>query len=168
MKMKTTFKAILAVCLLVTAAFTSCKKGDTGPVGPTGAQGTAGSSNVTNYSITIHSNNWYWNSANNQWLFSYNLTADFNSAVYGYVMSGNGKEAMPYINPTNFSITTFANVLFQTTPSILFEYYDGTTTLTAPTSDVYLYLVVIPPAMKKPNINYSDYKSVKSAYNLKD
>ena len=154
--------------------FTSCKKGDTGDTGPAGATGPTGpqgNANVKNYSITIQSSNWQWDNLYNQWFYrDYTFVDDYKSAVYGYILSGNGKEAMPYYNQLDLTTTTFANNLFRSPSYIQFEYYNGTTTLAAPASDMVIYLVVIPPAFRiaNPNINWKNYNEVERIFHLRE
>ena len=50
----------------------------------------------------------------------------------------------------------------------MFKYYDGTTTLARPSTSMSIRLVIIPPAMIKPNVNVKNYAEVKAAYNLQD
>lgn len=158
--------AVLAIIMLTN----SCKKDDDTAYQPAGNYVTTGTNNntVKNYDFTLHSWDWSWDNLYRQWYYNQYVNEDFQSAIYGYVMSGNGEEAMPYYNQVNFTTTSFANDLFQSTPYIKFEYYDGSTTLSSPSSDTYLYLVIIPPSQRlsDPNINYSDYNSVKKAYHL--
>lgn len=146
----------------------SCKKAEKGETGPVGPAGTNGAANIKNYSITIHPSDWVYNNTYSEWQYNYYLSENSQSAVLGYIMSGNGKQALPYVNTPLNCRYTFATDLFQTLPYIQFQFTNFATTTTAPTSDQYLYLVVIPPAMVKQGVNVKNYEEVKSAYNLKD
>lgn len=176
--MKTQIKIMIAV-LSMAMAFTNCKK-DAGPKGDKGEKGEAGingtdgtngangNANVKNYSITIHPSDWSYNSTYSQWQYNYYISENFNSAVIAYVMSGNGKQAIPYYEPVSNCQFDMANNLFASSPYIKFQYINFASTTTAPSNDQYMYLVVIPPAMIKPGVNVKNYAEVKAAYNLKD
>lgn len=151
--------ALLAVYIL------GCKGKD----GKDGVPGPAGNANVKNYSITVKPSDWKYDNSYEQWYYDYNVTdVNFQSAVYGYVMSGNGKQAMPYINQSTGNIITFADNLFYTNPYVQFQYVNLESESIRPANDQYLYLVIIPSSLRTANINYKNYDEVKAFFNLKD
>ncbi|MDP2807414.1 MAG: hypothetical protein Q8O74_04660 [bacterium] len=171
------FVAVFAVSFMLGCA------GETGPTGPTGATGATGATgdtgatgatgnaNVINIDLTIHSSDWTWDNLYNQWYYKYypTITITSEALVYGYVMSGNGQEAMPYYDQLDYTTMTFAKGLFLTPPYIIMEYYDGSTTLTKPAYDTYVYLIFVPPAVKKAytKLDLSNYIEVKKVVSIK-
>ena len=172
MNVKVRFFTLSIISTLI--LFSGCTKvgptGLTGATGPTGASGTNGAVNVVNQYLTITPSQLVWDSGSNQWYFNYTNLVNFNSAsnaaVLVYVESGNGYEATPYTNSVKNYSVSFANDLNQLNPWIHFEYYNGTSTCPLPTFNLNVQLVIIPPAMIKPNVNHNSYTEVKVAYNL--
>ncbi len=162
MKMKKTI--IFGMLSFAMLAFNSCKKDDDNSYVKTGTN----TNTIQNTAITVHSSDWVWDNIYNQWYVKYYTTTNSQSAIYGYVMSGNGKEAMPYYDQVNGTTMSFAGNLFSSPSYILFEYYNLSTTLARPTSDQYFYLVAIPPAMiaEHPNVNMENYEEVKKTFNI--
>ena len=153
--------------------FTRCTKegptGLTGATGPTGAAGSNGAVNIINQNIAITPTQLSWDPNADQWYFKFypvNFSSSSNAAVFVYVQSANGYEATPYTNSVKAYSVSFANNLNQTDPYIYFEYYNGTSTCPIPTSNINVQVVIIPPAMIKPNVHHSSYAEVKAAYNL--
>jgi hypothetical protein len=144
--------------------------GGTGPSGGTGPTGPTGNANVTDTSFTIHPADWTWNAMYKQWVFNYYppTTTNSQALVYGFVMSGNGKEALPYYNQIDLTTMSFATNLFMSPPYVIVEYYNGTTTLTAPTNDEYMYFYIVPPSVKAayPKLDWKNYYEVKKALHL--
>jgi hypothetical protein len=170
--MKTNIKTLTTLLLLAFLTVTnfSCKK-DPGPKGDTGATGPAGptgNANVKNFNITIGTNDWTWDNLYKEWYYNYNVSESSQSAIYAYTISGNGEEVMPYYSQIYLTTTSFSSYLFNSTPYIMFKYYNGTTSLAKPSISTFVRLVIIPPAMMKPNVNYHNYSDVKAAYNLAD
>jgi len=166
-------KTILMLTALISLTVISCKKGDTGPIGPAGTNGTNGTNgnaNVTNFNITIHTYDWTYASTYSEFHYNYYVSGDFESAVLGYVMSGNGEQVLPYVSNVLHNRLTLSSNLSSSTPFVQFQWTNLTTTTTAPTSDYMVRLVIIPPAVRiaNPNVNYNDYNAVKKAFNLKD
>ena len=159
------FAAIFIACGLM---FTSCKKGDTGPKGDTGSAGTNGAANIQNYQVSVNSTDWSWDALYKEWYYNYPSTASSQSAIMAYVISGNGEEVLPYYSQIYGTTTSFSSYLFSSPSKIMFKYYDGTTTLARPSTSMSIRLVIIPPAMIKPNVNVKNYAEVKAAYNLQD
>ena len=86
----------------------------------------------------------------------------------GYIMSGNGKQVLPYVSTFYNCRYTMASDLFMSPAYIQFQFTNFNSYTTAPTYDEYLYLVVVPPAQRAthPNVNYNSYEDVKKAFNL--
>lgn len=165
--MKNTMKLLTAIIAIAITVSVGCKKPKDGATGP---QGPAGNANVQNYNITIHPNDWVYDNNYNEWHYNYYITANMNSAVLGYIMSGNGEQPLPYVYTNGNCRYTMATNLFKTPPYVQFQFTNFTTATVAPTYDQYLYLVIMPPAKIKshPNVNYSNYYEVKRTFNLKD
>ena len=156
-------KIIPTIILMGALVFTSCKKGDTGPKGDTGA---AGNANIENKSVTVHTSDWTLDSPNGQFYFNYPCTSNANSAVVGYMDASAGRECLPYHdNPTNMRYG-FATNLTLSSPNIQIQVTDLTAANVAPGTDRTFYFVIIPPALKKPGVNYNNYAEVKAAHNL--
>lgn len=150
-------KAIMLFSLLSLVVFTNCKKEE--PVG---------NGDIINYSFTVSPYQWSYDDLYDRYYHPFYTTESTNSAVLGYVMSGSGEQVLPYVecNDWDCSVTSMATNLFRAVPYIEFQYQDQTDFAKRPTDDVYFYLVIIPPAMKKSNVDHGNYKAVKSAYNL--
>jgi len=184
-KISVKISAALVVFCVVLALFASCAKdGETGPKGDkgdTGASGAAGTNgtngtngvaNVQQIDLTIHPNNWTYSSLYSEWHYDYHPSPDpaYGTVVLNYIMSGNGKQVMPFVDTFNNCRYTFADNLFWSPPYIQYQFTNFTTANVAPTYDKYVYLVLIPPARmaEHPNLDVSDYNAVKKAFNLKD
>ena len=160
-------------------AFASCE-GPIGPIGPAGTDGTNGTNgtngtegtdgavNVENLSITVSPSQWTFDATSDIWYYRYNTDVDINSLVYGYVMSGNGHQALPYLTITDYKSEqyTFATDLFETPPYVELQYSNLDDFSAKPTGDTYFYLIVVPPSSNKSNLDYSDYDAVMDFYNL--
>lgn len=144
------------------------QNGATGATGQTGATGATGNANVVNYSVTISTNDWIYDNLYERWYFRFTCSDKSTSGVYSYVMSGSGKQSIPYYSCPSWQCEQFdmATYLFGTPAYIEFQYTNYTSKTTKPTSDTYIYIVVIPPAIKKPNVDHRNYSAVKAAYNL--
>jgi len=171
--MKKQITKALALCgLAVLAITTSCSKdGATGPQGPagtngtTGTNGTNGNANVTTTTFTITPSQ--WTTGNGGW---YNasftaptITDGDKDAVMIYLWTSAGTSTTQwYALPVSDLIATGDKLQFgETTNSLTLQYYGA-----APANTWTFKQVVIPPAMKKPNVNMNNYAEVKAAYNL--
>jgi hypothetical protein len=167
--MKTNIKSIslAGIALILGLTIISCKKGDTGPAGPAGKDGNA---NVQNYSITISSWQWTYDNTYERLYYRWYNSANSQSAVYGYVMSGSGKQSMPYYTSTSAWSEQYdlASNLFSSPAYVEFQFTNYNSRTTAPSYDKYFYLVIIPPAQRKanPNVDYSNYEEVKRVFKL--
>ena len=158
---------IAGLALTLGLSFTSCKKGDTGPAGPAGTNGTNGTNgaaNIVNYTVTVNSTDWTLNST--YWYSLYNVSGGIknNSAVMVYLVGSTGTHVQLPI--TISDIETYFRF---TSTQIEFDVRSasGTTAVSNPGA-LSFRIVVIPPAMIKPNINIQNYNEVKTAYNLID
>lgn len=155
----------LACGLLITG----CKKGDTGPAGPAGTNGTNGVANIKTNTFTTNTNQWIADNTNKLYYYNY-TSSDITSAVLssGAVMvylgdgTGNLWIAMPFstqgveftygIKPSSVEIdVSLSSGLMPNNPG-----------------GQQFKVVIIPPAMVKPNVNVKNYSEVKAAYNLAD
>jgi len=165
----------IACGLLLTNCAKDGKTGPAGPTGPAGTNGTNGNANVVSYKFVISS----WTSQTTYWTYSGTVpaisssTLNDGSAVLCYFSANNGTTwfAMPYtqvdatsnyymyFNTFNGGITVFwqrDNGSLGSNPN---TYYGQT---------INVKTVVIPPAMRKPNVNVKNYDDIKAAYNLAD
>lgn len=165
-------KMILGMIMLFALTFNACKKPKDGETGPQGPAGPAGNANVINYSITVSSSQWTYDSFYERHYYRYYTSDNSQSAVYGYVMSGTGKQAIPYYHCPSWQCIQYdmATNLFQSPPYIEFQFTNYTSSTTPPSSNTYLYLVIVPPAQRlaHPDVDYTNYEEVKKAFNLKD
>jgi hypothetical protein len=121
---------------------------------------------IENTSITIHSYDWTWNSFYKQWEYKYPHSSIGNDALIGFVMSGNGKEALPYYKSSLGVTYGLTDYTFGSPGYIIITYYDGSSTLAQPIGDSFVYLKIIPSSEYKPNIDHENYMAVQQAYNL--
>jgi hypothetical protein len=163
---KNAVTAVIVVVSVVT--LNSCSKPEKGETGPQGSQGAPGNANVINHDITVHPSDWTYSNTYHHWYYKYYTNENNQSAVLGYVMSGNGKQAIPYYETTSGQQYDLANNLYASVPYIEFQYTNFNANTTAPTSDKYFYLVTMPPAMMvaHPNTNWKNYNEVKATLNL--
>jgi len=161
---------VLCLTLITSGSCKKAEKGETGPMGATGATGNAGNANVENYSVDIAPADWNYNSLYKRWYFKYYKNINSNSAVLAYVMSGSGKQAIPYHEyyPVDVEFGMATN-LFVSSPYIEFQYTNVNAFTTAPTSIKNFYLVVLPPAMiaAHPETDFKNYEEVKATFHLK-
>jgi hypothetical protein len=173
--MKPTLKFFYIAIISSLIIFAGCtKQGPTGPIGANGANGINGTSggavNVVNQYIAITPSQLTWDTTANQWYYNFSTQADFSSSIHAavlvYAQSSNGLEATPYTNSKKNYTISFANNMYQSTPFIRFEYFNGTSTCPLPTFNINVELVIIPPQIVIPNVNHHNYAAVKAAYNL--
>ncbi len=164
MKTEKIFLAILVLGL----TFASCKKGDTGAAGKDGTNGTNGAANVSSTILTA--NSWSFDNVSQG---SYNdftnvATLTQNSIDKGAIMvyedlGGGEYVQLPYTLPAS-GVTLSVFFTFSLNQiTIGQQFSDGTDP--SPSTTNYR-LVVIPPAMRKANVNYSNYNEVKLVHNI--
>jgi len=157
----------LVVAIILT--FSSCKKGDSGPAGPAGINGTNGTNGITIISSTLSVSTWTWNNGN-KWreVQLTNLSLTQNVIDKGSIMIY--EDLGGIFTPLPSSLSYPGN------PTFLTSFYFSTNFLTIyySASDFNDYgnmtktfkIVIIPPAIRKPNVDYSDYDEAKDAYNI--
>ncbi|MBS1652965.1 MAG: hypothetical protein JSU07_13250 [Bacteroidetes bacterium] len=161
-QIKTITAVIAGLALTLGLTFTSCKKGDTGPAGPQGPTGATGNANVQ--STTFLNQGFAYVAANSD--YEINLTVP---AVTSAVMNNGG--VLVYFQPSSSTgvwlqlPATFGGTNIQTGYALG---QVGLISTSALSILLNVKVVVIPPAMVKPNVNTKNYSEVKAAYNLKD
>ena len=174
--MKTILSTITVISVMMTSIFVfdGCKKPQDGINGKDGAKGATGNANVQNISVNVTASQWTYDNLYDRLYYRYYNSSNSQSAVYAYVISGSGEQAMPYYNcPTSNAWCDqydMATYLFGSPPYIEFQYTNYKSKTTAPTTTTNFYLVIIPPAQRKahPNVDYKNYEEVKKAFNLKN
>lgn len=153
------------------------KKDEYQPKGDYQAAGnyvTTGNNNntVLNFDVTVYSWDWSYDNLYDRHYAQYQLWVNGNSAILCYVMSGSGKQGMPYFTSNSTNAWSeqydFATVLFNNPPYIEFQYTNYISRTTAPSSDEYFYIVVVPPSARNSNLDldWSDYEKVRERFNL--
>ena len=165
--MKLSTKFFIIGITLFTIIFSSCKKGDTGATGP---KGVAGNANVQTYTVSINS----WNlSSNSKYWYSddtfisplnFNIT---NSAVMVYwEKTSSNYIAMP-ITMSDIQYYFQYNSANNSSSTIEIDVSSASGNTVVPNPGTLNFkIVIIPPAMIKPNVNPHNYAEVKTAYNL--
>ena len=171
--MKTSIFKTLATGIVATLfLFTSCTK--EGPVGPQGPQGVAGTNgvdgtngvaNIQTSFVTVNTTDWAWDQSGAYWY------SDFT----GITISNNAAVLVYYVDNTSANVSlpfTYQDAQYYYRSGTTYIEMDvssasGTTTIANPGTINYK-IVVIPPAMIKPNVNHHSYAEVKAAYHLKD
>lgn len=149
--MKNTIKILLVAAI----AFASCSKpkdGATGPAGPTG------NANVQTNTFTITSG--LWTLSSTFWYANYTTTINDKAAVMAYWQTAPSEFVALPVTVNDLE------VYFKTTPnyvSICVRSASGTNTVANP-GDLTVKIVIIPPALKKQNVNYANYSEVKQVY----
>jgi hypothetical protein len=164
--------------LLIVAAFlliNACKKtGPTGPQGPQGQTGKNGTQKVISSTFTMNS----WSFTAPYYYMNLHvpeLTANnVDSALVMVYFSTIGSNwfALPYTqyhSPYNYYMGFVASA---DTVQVTWVYDTSLSSGSDPNTyygtTIKCKVVVVPPAMRKPNVNHLSYLNVKAAYNLKD
>ena len=158
--LKTLATGIVAGMLL----FTSCTK--EGPVGPQGQPGLNGVANIQTSYVTVKTTDWNFVQTDNYWYVDFTgfgTISDNAAVLVYYVDNTNGNVSMPI---------TFSDIQYYYRNGNNYIEMDvssasGATTVANPGLTNYK-IVIIPPAMVKPNVNHHSYADVKAAYGLKD
>lgn len=169
---------MLAVLVIATTTFSGCQKGDAGPAGANGTNGTNGTNGVANISVqTVSVNNWTdLNGNGSLWVATITdsaLTlAVNNSGTVQVFFSTNGVAwlAMPftYVGAANYFMS------YWTGPgSITIDWaYNlgsgGSNPNVVYSATAQFKIAIIPPAMRRHDVDYTNYASIKEAYNLQD
>lgn len=167
--MKTTKIASLVLVLFLIISSCAKKEGPAGPQGEQGPAGPKGNMSVTSLHCTVFSGSWGLGCSGYCWFYNQNFPALSSSYIvdYGAVMvywkNGGDYIAMPYTS--NDVELYFSHSL--NTVSFKIRSASGTTTINQP-GDLEFKIVMIPPAMIKKQLDYTNYGAVKAAYNLTD
>lgn len=114
--------------------------------------------------LTISPYDWVWNSTYNCWEYNHYHEFINNDVLVGFIMTGQGKQALPFLNGDDGTVFSIIDESFSN--KIKITYYDGSSNLSRPQYDKFVYLRIIPSNMVKPNIELTNYNSVKEAYKL--
>jgi hypothetical protein len=159
---------IAGLALTLGLTLTSCQKGDTGPAGEKGAAGTNGTNGVANIqttTITLNGSAWTFDSAENSYdatLTVPGITQSIMDKGTIQVFMGDATELVPL--PIAFGLL---QIHYSFSPGQVFlslRLSDGSVPSSPGTEQ--FKVVIIPPAMMKPNVNYKNYDEIKAAYNL--
>jgi hypothetical protein len=149
---------------------TQCKKdGATGPAGPAGAIGNA---NVTQQTFTVST----WSSYYGVWQKPLIIPALNSKALLGEVEVFYSTGSQPGVwNPLPATFNQGGISLFDfntriDTLTLTFDDGGGNppNTFFPGGATMQVNVVIIPPAMRKPNVNHHNYSEVQAAYGLKD
>jgi hypothetical protein len=118
---------------------------------------------IENIDLTITPNQWTWNATYNSWEFSYSHIDK--GALVGYVLTGQGLHVLPHYDAnTGVTYGLMDNTAWEGT--IVITYYDGTDDLAKPSSNEYVDLKIIPSALRKAHVDYSDFEAVAKAHSF--
>lgn len=173
-------KKLTMICMAFLAmAFVVSCRGPQGPVGPEGPAGNDGNANVASTSITVYSNDWYWD--NTSWRVDINypmIDADIDDygAVLVYMDNEGTWRQLPFtfyytdvvngqtVNcSSSLEVSTYVNgvSIFWTEN----DFYDGY----RPDDRVFKIVVIAANLYNaRQDVNYSDYQAVKAAFQLAD
>ncbi|MFL5754106.1 MAG: hypothetical protein ACJ76F_11910 [Bacteroidia bacterium] len=159
--------SIILVLFVTGFTVSNCKKGDTGPEGP------AGSVNITSKTFTVKT----WASNSSFYYASLSiaeLTSDVNSKgvvqVFLSTNSGTNWVAMPYtaVASTNYFMNYITGVGLVEPHWV----YNGVGVGSDPNSfysaTCQVKVVIIPPSMKKRNVDYKNYEELRTVYGIKN
>lgn len=149
--------------LLLAFTFFGCKKVE----GPAGKDGKDGVANISNVKFSVNTNQWIYDNQSKEYYFNINVPAITVNVINGgsvmcYLSDAVGEEwaSMPFTYNGVQALYSFK----QSNVTVSWSLSNGAT----PGNPGFIKykVIVIPPAMVKPNINIYDYKQVKQAYNL--
>jgi hypothetical protein len=161
MKMKTMKFFTLGLLFAGAVAMTGCKKED---MSQYAKKEEIKQTTIKNIDLTITPNQWIWNAAYKSWEFSYPHGYIGNGVLVGYVMGGQGMQSLPYYDANSGVIYGLADRTYL--DEIKITYYDGTSSLAKPSYDKHVYLKIIPSALRKAHVDYSDFEAVAKAHNF--
>lgn len=149
--MKNKVVLIVALCAI---SFFSCKKDKYQPKGDYVTSGT-NVNTVQQYDFTVYSVDWISNGGGDYY-YNYYKPTTMQGAVMVYYNDG------IYYTPLPFNISSTQQILYAYQTSGILEI----DLLQITPQTLSFRLVVIPPGMKKENINHNNYAEVAHAYNL--
>ena len=165
---------IFSLLFIGLATLSACKKEDMSNYVTKDELNTKVSSEINNVEtapkvekidLTIKPYQWTWNTLYKCWEYNYAHSSIHSDVLVGFVMNGQGKQALPYLSSING--TTYGLVDESFSGTFRITYYDGTTSLQKPNGDVFIYLRIIPSSGLKPNVDLSNYTELEEAYGLK-
>ena len=168
------------MAIITMACMVSCQ-GPMGPMGPQGPAGHDGNANVVSSTLTVRTNDWYWDN-NTSWRVDINYDAinanidDF-GAVLVYMNNGNTWRQLPMTfyytwNDNNGNVVYCSSSLevssYEHGVSIFWtenDFYDGYRP-----DDHEFKIVVIAAGLynSRTDVDYSSYEAVKTAFQLAD
>lgn len=167
------------MALIAMAFMASCRgpMGPEGPVGPAGPSGNDGNANVKSATITINTNQWYWDETS--WRVDINYQAidadidDF-GAVLVYMNEGETWRQLPmtfyyYDGDTDEYYSSSLEVSsYQGGVSIFWTESDMWDGYQPDTHDFKIVVIAASYYNSRSDIDYSDYEAVKAAFQLAD
>ena len=177
----------LLTALIALAMMVSCVKegpmgpqGPTGPTGPTGPQGPSGNANVASSTITVYSDDWYWD--NTSWRVDFDYSAInndiYNSGVVLIFMESDGTwRQLPmtfyYSELNSQGETVYYSSSLETSfylggASVFWtesDFYDG---YRPDTHQFRLVAIAASYAHEHPEVVNSDYETLKETFQLAD
>lgn len=167
------------MAIITMACMVSCQ-GPMGPMGPQGPAGHDGNANVVSSTLTVRSNDWYWD--NTSWRVdiryeAINANIDDFGAVLVYMNNGNTWRQLPMTfyyswNDNNGNVIYCSSSLevssYENGVSIFWtenDFYDGYRP-----EDHDFKIVVIAAGLynSRTDVDYSSYEAVKTAFQLAD
>lgn len=150
-----------------------------GPMGPEGPAGPAGNANVCSSTVTVHSNDWYWNETSWRVDIEYKaINADITDygAVLVYMEDNNTWRQIPL---TFYYSIVDEGVEYFYSSSLEVSTYDEGVSIFWTENDFYdgyrpeehkFKIVVIAASVyqSRSDVDYSNYEAVKAAYQLAD
>ena len=168
------------MAIITMACMVSCQ-GPMGPMGPQGPAGHDGNANVVSSTLTVRTNDWYWDN-NTSWRVDINydaINANINDfgAVLVYMNNGNTWRQLPMTfyytwNDNNGNVVYCSSSLevssYEHGVSIFWtenDFYDGYRP-----DDHEFKIVVIAAGLynSRTDVDYSSYEAVKTAFQLAD
>ncbi|MHB8259193.1 MAG: hypothetical protein ACYDCN_14440 [Bacteroidia bacterium] len=158
-------KINLSLAAVVTAGmmmFTGCKKDDDTTYQPVG---TYGNGNVQTTNETVASNQWTAD-GNGGWQTTFTATTGFDPTKGAISMFWSSDNTNWLALPVTVSANATIAYSFNSNGLTVDLAAIGTTALAQPTTTCYFKIVVVAPAMVKPNVNVHSYTEMKAAYHL--
>ncbi len=161
--LKTNFMKKLLLVFVSALTLLGCKKVE----GPAGKDGKDGVSNIKTTQFSVNTNQWIYDNQTKEYFFNINVPAiNINviniGAVSCFMSDAAGEEwiAMPFTYNGVQSFFSFK----ESNVTVSFSLSSGG--VPGNPGFVKYKVVVIPPAMVKPNVNFNNYSELKKAYNI--
>lgn len=177
---KTMTVLMTGVVLTLGLSVSSCKKAEKGDMGPqgtagiNGTNGTNGNANVKTMTVTVTAVDWTASGSGGMQstvITNTNITQDIidKGAIMVYMVNAGQTSALPLMMYPSSSYGI--NMQFTASLNSLAITVQRTDLVAAVNPGTLTYKIVTIAAsakMQNPNVNYSDYKAVQRAFNLKD